>query len=92
MDRQGLTLKDMKRSDWVWQLLIVAEAVLMSIGIVAGIEMGNDRANIPDLIRAMFGQGDVKSEMWLWVARISLLALIGTVAYYKLGPMKRNHG
>jgi H+/Cl- antiporter ClcA len=90
MQRQDYTLKDMKRSDWVWQLIIVAEVVLLAIGLVLGIDVGDDRPNIPDLIRAIFGQGEVLSEMWLWVARLSLVALIGTVAYYKMGPHKRN--
>ena len=92
MKRREYSMKDMKRSDWTWQLLIVAEVAVMAVALVLGIDMGDGRANLRSLAQALLGNGDVKSEMWLWVARISVVDLVLTVIWYKIGPEKKNHG
>lgn len=59
-------------------VLVVLEAVVMGTGIALGVDVGDGRGII-SLARALFGQGEILSETWLWVARLMVPALIVTV-------------
>ena len=85
MSNKDYSIKDMKRADWIWQGAIVVEVFVLAIGLVLGTGVADDstRKSIGDLVKALFSSGDaVESEMWIWIARISCVALIATVAWY----------
>jgi len=63
---------------WGLTLLVVVEVVLMAVALFVGIEPdGSNR--LSTLINGLLGRGDVKSEMWLWVSRLSVVAIVVTV-------------
>ena len=51
---------------------------LMAIALYLGIEPDGS-SRLETLWRGLLGQGDVKSEIWLWISRLSLVAIIGSV-------------
>lgn len=89
MQKRDYSLKDMTRVDWICQSIMVVLALTMATGITFGIDVDTDRPRLGDLIRALMGNGNVKSEMWLWVARLSTLLLVITMIFYKFGPGKK---
>ena len=57
---------------------MIALVFLMAIALFLGIEPdGGNR--LETLVRGLLGQGDVKSELWLWISRLSLVAVVASV-------------
>jgi hypothetical protein len=75
--------RNLKWSDYSSQLKLlmvgmIALVFLMAIALFLGIEPdGGNR--VETLVRGLLGQGDVKSELWLWVSRISLVGIVVSV-------------
>ena len=60
-------------------LLMIGLVFLFAVGIALGVDMGSGRVRGGELLDALLGKGDVKSETWLMVARGSLVALVISV-------------
>ena len=57
---------------------MIALVFLMATALFLGIEPdGNNR--LETLFRGLLGQGDVKSEMWLWISRLSVVGIVVSV-------------
>lgn len=62
-----------------WLMIgMIALVFLMAIALYLGIEPdGSNR--LETLWRGLLGQGDVKSEAWLWISRLSLVGVVASV-------------
>lgn len=75
--------RDLKWSEYSSKLKLLMIGVislvfLMAIALFLGIEPdGSNR--LETLFRGLLGQGDVKSEMWLWISRLSVVGIVVSV-------------
>lgn len=62
-----------------WLMIgMIGLVFLMAIALYLGIEPdGSNR--LETLWRGLLGQGDVKSETWLWVSRLSVVGIVASV-------------
>lgn len=75
--------RDLKWSEYSSKLKllmigVIALVFLMAIALFLGIEPdGSNR--LETLFRGLLGQGDVKSGMWLWISRLSVVGIVVSV-------------
>jgi hypothetical protein len=75
---------------------VIALVFLMAIALFLGIEPdGGNR--LETLVRGLLGQGDVKSDLWLWVSRLSVVGIVASVVMIRkeqgrVVEEKRAHG
>jgi hypothetical protein len=63
------------------KLLMIATiglVFLMAIALYLGIDPDGG-SRIETLVRGLLGQGDVKSDLWLWVSRLSVVGIVAAV-------------
>lgn len=57
---------------------MIALVFLMATALFLGIEPdGSNR--LETLFRGLLGQGDVKSDVWLWISRLSVIGIVVSV-------------
>lgn len=56
----------------------IALVFLMAIALFLGIEPDGS-GRLETLWRGLLGQGDVKSQAWLWVSRLSVVGIVAAV-------------
>lgn len=75
--------RNLKWSDMTGKLkglmvLMIGLVFLMAIALSLGIEPDGE-SRIETLVRGLLGQGDVKSAMWLWISRLSVVGIVLSV-------------
>lgn len=75
-----LGMRDLTPKLWGIIALLVGLAVLMATALYMGIDPdGTNR--VSTLINGLLGRGDIKSLFWLWVSRLSVVALVFAVIW-----------
>src|SRR5699024_9188782 len=75
-----LGLRDLTPKLWGITILLIAEVFFMAITLYFGIDPdGSNR--VSTLINGLLGRGYIKSEMLLWLSRLSVIAIIVTVIW-----------
>lgn len=82
-------VSEYRRIDIVSQGMMCVLAILMACGLVFGTDVeDNRRGKLGHMIQALLGKEGVESDLWLWIARISLAALVLLVVWYLTGPAR----
>jgi uncharacterized membrane protein len=81
-DERNLKWSDYS-SELKWLMIgMIGLVFLMAIALFMGIEPDGE-GRVQTLVKGLLGQGDVKSGLWLWVSRISLVGIVASVVMFR---------